>query len=66
MAYPVAELYGEMAFIAAHFHWCSETLLTMPHAERRRWCREISLINRMQAGTGSANPFAGPNPFAGL
>jgi hypothetical protein len=58
MAYPVAELYGEMAFIAHHFHWSSETLLTMEHAERRRWCREISAINRAQNGQ-SDDPFAG-------
>ena len=58
MAVPVAEYYGEMAFIAHHFHWSSETLLTMEHAERRRWCREISAINRAQNG-GSDDPFAG-------
>jgi len=59
MAYPVAELYGEMAFIAHHFHWSSETLLTMEHAERRRWCREISAINRAQNGGGADDPFTG-------
>jgi len=59
MACPVAEYYGEMAFIAHHFHWSSETLLTMEHAERRRWCREISAINRAQNG-------APDDPFAGL
>lgn len=59
MAVPVAELYGEMAFIAHHFHWSSETLLTMEHGERRRWCREISAINRAQNG-------APDDPFAGL
>lgn len=59
MAYPVAQLYGEMAFIAAHFHWSSETLLTMEHCERRRWCREISAMNRSADG-------AGDDPFAGL
>lgn len=59
MAYPVADLYGEMAFIASHFHWSSETLLTMEHRERRRWCREISSINRMHGG-------AGEDPFMGL
>ena len=42
MAPPVAEYYGEMAFIAHHFHWSSETLLTMEHAERRRWCRDAA------------------------
>jgi hypothetical protein len=58
MAYPVAEYYGEMAFIAHHFHWSSETLLTMEHAERRRWCREISAINRARNGQAD-DPFAG-------
>ena len=57
MAYPVADLYGEMAFIASHFHWSSETLMTMPHCERRRWCREISRINRMLSGKPD-DPFA--------
>jgi hypothetical protein len=58
MAFPVAELYGEMAFIASHFHWDSETLWTMEHGERRRWCREISRINRQASGAGD-DPFAG-------
>lgn len=58
MATPVAELYGEMAFIAHHFHWSSESLLTMEHVERRRWCREISAINRALNGR-SDDPFAG-------
>lgn len=61
MAYPVAELYGEMAFIAAHFHWSHESLLLMEHGERRRWCREISSINRKldRSLTAAEDPFAG-------
>jgi hypothetical protein len=58
MASPVAELYGEMAFIAHHFHWSSESLLTMEHVERRRWCREISAINRALNGQPD-DPFGG-------
>lgn len=57
MASPVADLYGEMAFIAHHFHWSSETVMTMEHAERRRWCREISTINRSLNGQAD-DPFA--------
>jgi hypothetical protein len=45
-----------MAFIAYHFHWAPDALLTLEHAERRRWCREISKINRTLDG-------AAPNPF---
>ena len=44
-AYPVRQLYEEMAFIAYHFNWSSAELMSMEHAERRRWCREISAIN---------------------
>jgi hypothetical protein len=38
-------LYEEVAFVAYHFGWSHETVLTMPHWERRRWCTEISHIN---------------------
>jgi len=55
-AYPVKSLYEEMAFIAHHFHWSHSDLMHMEHGERRRWCREISRINRRLEG-------APPNPF---
>lgn len=45
-AYPSTQLYEEMAFIAFHFHWPHQELMTLEHRERRRWCREISTINR--------------------
>lgn len=38
-------LYEEVAFLSYHFGWSHETVLTMPHWERRRWCAEISRIN---------------------
>jgi len=44
--YPLKELYEEMAFIAYYFHWSWEEVMHLPHAERRRWCEEISKINR--------------------
>jgi hypothetical protein len=43
--YPIDRLYEEVAFVAYHFGWSHETVLTMPHWERRRWCEEISRIN---------------------
>lgn len=55
-AYPVKALYEEMAFIAHHFHWSRDQLMALEHLERRRWCREISAINRSLDG-------AQPNPF---
>ncbi|MBV1800618.1 hypothetical protein KSF81_28505 [Siccirubricoccus sp. G192] len=45
-----------MAFLAFHFHWSREELMSLEHAERRRWCREISAVNRRSIG-------APPNPF---
>lgn len=50
------ELYEEMAFIAYHFHWSNEELMHLEHRQRRRWCEEISHINRGLNGT-SHNPF---------
>lgn len=55
-AYPVTSLYEEMAFIAHHFHWSHSDIMQLDHAERRRWCQEISATNRKQNGT-PANPF---------
>lgn len=54
--YPMTSLYEEMAFIAHHFHWSHSDLMQLDHGERRRWCREISAINRRLNGTPS-NPF---------
>lgn len=53
--YPTDQLYGEMAFIAYHFHWPLSELMQLEHGERRRWCREISGINRQLDGI-SENP----------
>lgn len=35
-----------MAFISYYFHWGREEVLGLEHQSRRRWCREISDINR--------------------
>jgi hypothetical protein len=52
----VKTLYEEMAFIAMHFHWSQHELMRLEHSERRRWCTEISAVNRARNGTP-------PNPF---
>lgn len=44
--YPEDELYREMAFISYYFHWSSEEVTHMEHTARRRWCEEISAINK--------------------
>ena len=55
-AYPVKSLYEEMAFIATTFIGPTRELMQLDHRERRRWCREISAINRALDGA-PANPF---------
>lgn len=44
--YPLKELYEEMAFVAYYVHWPWTEIMQLPHGERRRWCEEISKINR--------------------
>lgn len=55
-AYPLKSLYEEMAFIAFHFHWSHSEIMQLEHNERRRWCREISSINR-SLDNEPGNPF---------
>ena len=43
--YPEDELFREMSFISYYFHWSEADVLRLEHAERRRWCKEISVIN---------------------
>ncbi len=38
-------MFKEMAFISYYFHWPEHEVLSLDHATRRRWCREISSIN---------------------
>ncbi len=32
--------------MAYYFHWPHEEIMNMPHAQRKRWCEEISAINK--------------------
>ncbi|MGI5912811.1 MAG: DUF6760 family protein [Syntrophomonadaceae bacterium] len=44
--YPVERIFEEAAFIAYYFHWPHDEIMSMEHRDRRRWCEEISRINR--------------------
>ncbi len=35
-----------MSFISYYFHWGKDEVMKLEHAERRRWCSEISGINK--------------------
>ena len=48
--YPLAQLYEEIAFLAYYLHWDYTTLMNLDHAERRRWCEEVSKINQKLSG----------------
>ncbi|MBD2865008.1 hypothetical protein IDH45_23800 [Paenibacillus sp. IB182363] len=58
--YPVDKIYEEASFIAYYFHWPHEQIMSMEHRERRRWCEEISKINRNLNDDGKEAP---DNPF---
>lgn len=51
MLYPSDRLYEEMAFLAYYLHWPYDQLMQMQHQERRRWCNEVSQINKKLSGT---------------
>jgi hypothetical protein len=44
--YPLEQIYKEVAFIAYYFHWQHDQVMEMPHSERKKWCEEISGINK--------------------
>jgi hypothetical protein len=44
--YPLERLHEEVAYIAFHFHWPHEQILSLEHGERQRWVKEIANINR--------------------
>ena len=39
-------MYKEMAFISYYHHWDYDTVMTLDHKTRRRFCAEISAIHR--------------------
>ena len=38
-------IFKEVAFIAYHFHWDRDSILSLSHKERHHWVKEISKIN---------------------
>jgi hypothetical protein len=35
-----------MAFLGYYLHWSRSELMNLEHFERRRWCDEVSAINK--------------------
>ena len=46
IGYPLDRIYEEVAFLAYYLHWSHDSILNFPHEERRRWCQEVSRINK--------------------
>ena len=44
------ELFQEVSFIGYYFHWTEEQILRLPGLSRRRYCKEITRINRKVNG----------------
>ena len=47
LGYPLTQLREEVAYIAYHFHWPLDEVLSLEHGERRSWVAEIGKINRV-------------------
>ena len=46
MTYEADRLFEEVAYVAYHLHWPMEEILSLEHADRQRFVKEISDINR--------------------
>ena len=45
IGHPSDRLFEEVAYVAYHFHWPYEEIMSFDHLERRRWVAEIGRIN---------------------
>lgn len=50
VGYPLDRLYEEVAFLTYYLHWDYTAVLNLEHAERDRWCSEVSRINQKLSG----------------
>ena len=48
--YPKEQLWQEMAFLSYYLHWSRQEVMGLAHLERRRWCHEVSEVNRKLNG----------------
>ena len=48
--YPQEQLYQEMTFLSYYLHWSRDEVMALSHQERRRWCSEVSAVNKKLSG----------------
>lgn len=59
-SYPLERLFEEIAYIAYHFNWDQDRIMSMEHRDRQRWVSEIARINKRmneESGTKERNPW---------
>ncbi|MDE7244413.1 MAG: hypothetical protein K2O18_10660 [Oscillospiraceae bacterium] len=39
-----------MTFLSYYLHWSRDTVMRLSHQERRRWCQEVSEVNKKLSG----------------
>ncbi|NEQ31359.1 MAG: hypothetical protein F6K04_10185 [Leptolyngbya sp. SIO4C5] len=49
VSYPSDQLHEEVAYIALHFHWSLEEILSLVNSDRRRWVSEIQAVRQQLA-----------------
>lgn len=58
MLYPQERLYQEMTFLSYYLHWSRDEVMGLSHQERRRWCQEVSSVNKkLSANEKDTIPF---------
>jgi hypothetical protein len=45
-SYPLERLFEEIAYVAYHFKWDQDRIMSMEHRDRQRWVSEIARINQ--------------------
>ncbi len=46
LGYPLDQLKEEVAFVAYHFKWSHDDIMSLEHRDRRQWVEQISDINQ--------------------
>ena len=55
IGYPPERLFEEIAYVAFHFHWPYQEIMSLDHLERARWVEEIGKINKRLNEEASEN-----------
>lgn len=50
-------MFQEMTFLAYYLHWSRTEVMNLSHLERRRWCREVSAVNKKLSNKDDKDTF---------